>query len=144
MAAAMLATALLPTAATAGTTAGVLLLILRCVMAFSVGGEYTGVVAYLLESAPARRRGLVTSLASAASEVGALLAVAISALTVALLPTPQLDSWGWRIPFFVGAALALVIWLRVRACTNRRSSSASGARAAFRLHRFATYCATIR
>ena len=102
MAAAMLATALLPTAATAGTTAGVLLLILRCVMAFSVGGEYTGVVAYLLESAPARRRGLVTSLASAASEVGALLAVAISALTVALLPTPQLDSWGWRIPFFVG------------------------------------------
>lgn len=109
MAAAMLATALLPTAATAGTTAGVLLLVLRCVMAFSVGGEYTGVVAYLLESAPVRRRGLVTSLASAASEVGALLAVAISALTVALLPTAQLDSWGWRIPFFVGAALALVI-----------------------------------
>ena len=109
MAAAMLATALLPTAATAGTTAGVLLLVLLCVMAFSVGGEYTGVVAYLLESAPARRRGLVTSLASAASEVGALLAVAISALTVALLPTAQLDSWGWRIPFFFGAALALVI-----------------------------------
>jgi len=109
MAAAMLATALLPTAATAGATAGVLLLVLRCVMAFSVGGEYTGVVAYLLESAPVRRRGLVTSLASAASEVGALLAVAISALTVALLPAAQLDSWGWRIPFFVGAALALVI-----------------------------------
>lgn len=109
MAAAMLATALLPTAATAGTTAGVLLLLLRCVMAFSVGGEYTGVVAYLLESAPARRRGLVTSLASAASEVGALLAVAISAVTVALLAPAQLDSWGWRIPFFVGAALALVI-----------------------------------
>ena len=80
MAAAMLATALLPTAATAGATAGVLLLILRCVMAFSVGGEYTGVVAYLLESAPARRRGLVTSLASAASEVGALLAVAIATI----------------------------------------------------------------
>ncbi|KAG0958846.1 hypothetical protein G6F31_012247 [Rhizopus arrhizus] len=109
MAAAMLATALLPTAATAGTTAGVLLLVLRCGMAFSVGGEYTGVVAYLLESAPERRRGLVTSLASAASEVGALLAVAISAATVALLAPAQLDSWGWRIPFFVGAALALVI-----------------------------------
>jgi MHS family proline/betaine transporter-like MFS transporter len=44
-----------------------------------------------------------------ASEVGALLAVAISALTVALLAPAQLDSWGWRIPFFVGAALALVI-----------------------------------
>ncbi len=114
MAAAMLATALLPTAATAGTTAGVLLLILRCVMAFSVGGEYTGVVAYLLESAPAQRRGLVTSLASAASEVGALLAVAISAVTVALLAPAQLDSWGWRIPFFLALPMgAVALWLRV-------------------------------
>ncbi len=108
---AMLATALLPTYDTLGPTAGVLLLLLRCVMAFSVGGEYTGVVAYLLESAPVRRRGLITSLASAASEVGALLAVVVSALTVALLSQVQLDGWGWRIPFFVGAALAGVILL---------------------------------
>ncbi|WP_229296451.1 MFS transporter [Stenotrophomonas nematodicola] len=111
MTVAMLATALLPTFATLGTTAGVLLLLLRCLMAFSVGGEYTGVVAYLLESAPPRRRGLITSLASAASEVGALLAVGLSALTVALLSTAQLDAWGWRIPFFVGAALAGAILL---------------------------------
>ena len=111
MAAAMLATALLPTHAQIGASAGVLLLVLRCVMAFSVGGEYTGVVAYLLESAPPRRRGLVTSLASAASEVGALLAVALSALTVALLPRADLDGWGWRIPFFVGAGLAVLILL---------------------------------
>ena len=111
MAAAMLATALLPTHAQIGASAGVMLLVLRCVMAFSVGGEYTGVVAYLLESAPAHRRGLVTSLASAASEVGALLAVAVSALTVALLPRAALDGWGWRIPFFVGAGLALLILL---------------------------------
>ncbi len=109
MTAAMLATALLPTFASIGASAGVLLLLLRCLMAFSVGGEYTGVVAYLLESAPARRRGLVTSLASAASEIGALLAVGVSALTVALLSDAQLAAWGWRIPFFVGAALAGVI-----------------------------------
>jgi len=111
MAVAMLATALLPTYAQVGASAGIALLALRCLMAFSVGGEYTGVVAYLLEAAPAQRRGLVTSLASAASEVGALLAVALSALTVALLPQPSLDSWGWRIPFFVGAGMALVILL---------------------------------
>jgi MHS family proline/betaine transporter-like MFS transporter len=111
MTVAMLATALLPTFESIGATAGVLLLLLRCLMAFSVGGEYTGVVAYLLETAPVRRRGLVTSLASAASEVGALLAVALSALTVALLSTAQLDGWGWRIPFFVGAALAGAILL---------------------------------
>src|SRR5438067_6776133 len=106
MTAAMLATALLPTRAVAGPAAGWLLLALRCVMGFSVGGEYTGVVAYLLEGAPERRRGLITSSASAASEVGGLLAVGVSALTVALLSEADLHDWGWRIPFFVGAALA--------------------------------------
>ena len=111
MTAAMLATALLPTRATAGPTAGWLLLLLRCVMGFSVGGEYTGVVAYLLEGAPVGRRGLITSSASAASEVGALLAVGISAMTVSLMSAADLDRWGWRIPFFVGAALAASVWI---------------------------------
>src|SRR4051795_2097177 len=111
MTAAMLATALLPTRAAVGPAAGWLLLALRCVMGFSVGGEYTGVVAYLLEGAPIRRRGLVTSSASAASEVGALLAVGVSALTVGLTGAGDLDRWGWRIPFFVGAALAASVWI---------------------------------
>src|SRR5690348_3475670 len=56
MSAAMLATALLPTFAQVGAAAGWLLIGLRCVMGFSVGGEYTGVIAYLLEGAPAERR----------------------------------------------------------------------------------------
>jgi MHS family proline/betaine transporter-like MFS transporter len=107
---AMLATALLPDYAAIGPAAGVLLILLRCLMAFSVGGEYTGVVAYLLEGARPDRRGLITSLASAASEIGALLAVALSALTVALMSAAHLDAWGWRIPFFVGAALAGCVW----------------------------------
>jgi len=106
MTAAMLATALLPTRAVAGPAAGWLLLALRCVMGFSVGGEYTGVVAYLLEGAAPKRRGLLTSSASAASEVGGLLAVGVSALTVSLMNGADLERWGWRIPFFVGAALA--------------------------------------
>src|SRR5256885_10402408 len=111
MTAAMLATALLPTRALVGPAAGWLLLALRCVMGFSVGGEYTGVVAYLLEGAPIRRRGLITSSASAASEVGGLLAVGVSALTVSLMGGAELDRWGWRIPFFVGAALAGSGWI---------------------------------
>ena len=111
MTAAMLATALLPTRATLGPAAGWLLLVLRCVMGFSVGGEYTGVVAYLLEGSPPERRGLITSSASAASEVGALLAVGVSALTVSLTSATELDSWSWRIPFFVGAALAASVWV---------------------------------
>lgn len=108
---AMLATALLPDYATIGPAAGGLLLLLRCFMAFSVGGEYTGVVAYLLEGARADRRGLVTSLASAASEIGALLAVAIAALVVGALSPGRLDAWGWRIPFLAGAALAGGVWI---------------------------------
>jgi len=80
-------------------------------MGFSVGGEYTGVVAYLLEGAPERRRGLIASSASAASEVGGLLAVGVSALTVASLNEADLQAWGWRIPFFVGAALAASVWI---------------------------------
>lgn len=111
MSAAMLAIALLPTHAQIGPAAGVLLLLLRCVMGFAVGGEYTGVVAYLLEGAAAGRRGLITSLAAAASEVGGLLAVGLSALTVSQLSGADLDAWGWRIPFFVGAALALSVWI---------------------------------
>lgn len=111
MTAAMLVTALLPTHAAIGPAAGWLLLLLRCIMGFSVGGEYTGVVAYLLEGAPESRRGLVASAAAAASEVGALLAVGVSALTVSLMPPAELDSWGWRIPFFVGAALAASVWI---------------------------------
>ena len=62
MTAAMLATALLPTHAQVGAAAGWALFLLRCVMGFSVGGEYTGVVAYLLEGAPPHRRGLIASL----------------------------------------------------------------------------------
>jgi MFS transporter, MHS family, proline/betaine transporter len=111
MTAAMLVTALLPTRAAVGSAAGWLLLLLRCVMGFSVGGEYTGVVAYLLEGAKPARRGLITSSASAASEVGALLAVAISAATVSALGEADLASWGWRIPFLAGAALAGSVWI---------------------------------
>jgi MHS family proline/betaine transporter-like MFS transporter len=106
MTAAMLITALLPTQAQIGPAAGVLLLLIRCVMGFSVGGEYTGVVAYLLEGAPPHRRGLVTSLAAAASEIGALLAVGVSAFTLSSMSDAALVSWGWRIPFLVGAVLA--------------------------------------
>ena len=111
MTAAMLATALLPTRDQIGPAAGGLLLLLRCVMAFSVGGEYTGVVAYLLEGARPERRGLVTSTAAAASEVGGLLAAGVAALTVATMGVAALDRWGWRIPFLVGAALAASVWL---------------------------------
>ena len=106
MTVATLATAMLPTYAQIGPLSGVLLIVLRCLMSFSVGGEYTGVVAYLLEGAKDSRRGLITSCASAASEIGALLAAAAAALTVWAVPVESLVSWGWRLPFLFGGALA--------------------------------------
>jgi MFS transporter, MHS family, proline/betaine transporter len=107
----MLGTALLPTHARAGAAAGWLLFLLRCVMGFSVGGEYNAVVAYLLEGAPPNRRGLVASMASGSSEVGGLLAVGVSLLTVNSMSSANLHSWGWRIPFLAGAALAACVWI---------------------------------
>src|SRR5258705_12873071 len=106
MSVAMFLTAVLPTYAAIGPLAGWALLVLRCVMGFSVGGEYNGVVAYLLEGAKLERRGLITSCASAASEIGSLLAVGVAALTVYALDAADLSDWGWRIPFLVGSALA--------------------------------------
>jgi MHS family proline/betaine transporter-like MFS transporter len=108
---AMLLTACLPTRAQAGPIAGGLLLGLRCLMGFSVGGEYTGVVTYLLEGAPEHRRGLIGSLAAAASEVGGLLAVAVCAATASAMDQASLDAWGWRIPFLIGSVLAGGVWL---------------------------------
>jgi MHS family proline/betaine transporter-like MFS transporter len=80
-------------------------------MGFSVGGEYTGVVAYLLEGAHLNRRGLITSLAAAASEIGGLLAVGVCALIVNSMTPTDLNVWGWRIPFLMGAALAASVWI---------------------------------
>ncbi len=111
MTATMLAIACMPTRAQIGPAAGWFMLLSRCIMGFAVGGEYTGVVAYLMESAPSGRRGFITSLAAAASEVGGLLAVGASALTVSLLSGAKLDAWGWRLPFLFGAALAGCVWI---------------------------------
>ena len=111
MSAAMLAMGLLPTRAVIGDAAGWVLIALRCVMGFAVGGEYTGVVAYLLEGARPDRRGFITSFAAASSEVGALLAVGVSALTVSAMSSADLDRWGWRIPFLFGAAIAVSVWI---------------------------------
>jgi MHS family proline/betaine transporter-like MFS transporter len=103
---AMFGTALLPTHAQAGAVAGWLLFLLRCIMGFSVGGEYNAIVAYLLEGAPPDRRGLIASMASASSEIGGLFAVGVCLLTANSMSPENLDSWGWRVPFLVGAALA--------------------------------------
>ncbi|WP_408590118.1 MFS transporter [Novosphingobium sp.] len=135
---AMAVMAALPSYQQIGAFAGWAFILLRCLMGFSVGGEYTAVVAYLYESAPPHRRGLVTSLAAAASEIGGLLAVGLCALLTRNLDAASLDGWGWRLPFVFGAALAGTIWLARRLVPETpafhlRSPSQSGSPLAYAL-----------
>jgi MHS family proline/betaine transporter-like MFS transporter len=114
MAVAMAITAVLPSYAAIGPSAGVLLLLLRGLMGFSVGGEYTGVLVYLLEVTSPRRRGYVASWAPATSQIGALLAVGLATLFTAQLSDDALDTWGWRVLYGVGSLLAIGMLLARR------------------------------
>ncbi|MGO1810778.1 MAG: MFS transporter [Canibacter sp.] len=109
MAIALFAIAVLPGAETWGIWAGILMLVLRCLAGFAVGAEYTGIMVYLVESARDGRRGLAASWAAANSELGSLLAVGGGFLLSTTLSSEQMDSWGWRVLFLFGAALALLM-----------------------------------
>ena len=111
MSVALLLNGLLPSEGSIGVAAPILLFVLRLAMAFAVGGEYSGILVYLLESAGPRRRGLIASLAPATSGLGTLLAVGFTAVVTAALTPDQVDSWGWRIPVELGAVLAAAILL---------------------------------
>jgi len=106
MAVALLVNAGLPAEKTIGVAAPIGLLAIRLALGFAVGGEYSGILVYLLETASVRQRGLVVSFAPAASGIGTLLAVGSTAVVSALLTPQQVDDWGWRIPVLIGAALA--------------------------------------
>jgi MFS transporter, MHS family, proline/betaine transporter len=100
------AIAVLPTYAAAGIAAPLLLLVIRLFQGFSVGGEFTGSVAYLVETAPSDRRGLAGSMANIGSTGGMLLAVGVAAGTVSFASDAQLAAWAWRLPFVLGGVLA--------------------------------------
>ncbi|HEY3681726.1 MAG TPA: MFS transporter [Streptosporangiaceae bacterium] len=103
---------LLPTYASAGIWAPILLVLLRLGQGFGLGGEYGGAALMTVEHAPAHRRGLWGSVPQAASSTGIMLATGIFAL-ITRLPDAQLYSWGWRIPFLISAVL-LVVGLFIR------------------------------
>lgn len=109
MAVAMFGIAVMPGQEQIGVWGGIGVIVLRCLAGFSVGAEYTGIMVFLMESARASRRGFAASWAAANSEVGALLAVGLSAWTAAFLAPQTLDAWGWRLMFVVGGILAAVM-----------------------------------
>ena len=98
--------AALPTYHQIGVGASMLLLLVRVVQGFSVGGEFTSSVAYLVETAPPRRRGIAGSVANIGSTGGMLLAAAAAAATTTLADPAQLATFAWRIPFLLGGVLA--------------------------------------
>ncbi len=96
-----------------GVAAPVLLVIARLLQGLSVGGEYGASATYLSEMAGERDRGFLASFQYVTLIGGQLLALAVLLVLQATLSEADLHAWGWRIPFVVGAALALVaLWLR--------------------------------
>jgi MHS family proline/betaine transporter-like MFS transporter len=97
----------LPTHAEIGTTAAVLLVVLRILQGLSVGGEYPSSIVFLAEHAPPERRGYVASWPMFGSVVGFLLGSALGALISNFMSEAALEAWGWRLPFLFGAVIAL-------------------------------------
>lgn len=108
-----LAIALAPGYAVIGAAAPVVLLLARLLQGLSVGGEYGASATYLSEMAGRDARGFWSSFQYVTLIMGQLLALSVLLLLQAVLPAEALESWAWRIPFFVGAGLAVVVfWLR--------------------------------
>lgn len=105
----------LPTYEQAGILAPILFALLRLAQGVSVGGEYSGVMIYLAESAPAQRRGFITSFAAIGANIGFLLATLTAILLKNCMPEAFFQEWGWRLPFIaVGGLGSLVLYYRLR------------------------------
>jgi MFS family permease len=102
----------LPSYATIGVAAPVLLVVLRLLQGLSAGGEQAGANSMSLEHAPANRRAYYTSYTLSGTQFGQILATAIF-LPIAVLPEDSLLTWGWRVPFWL-SAIVVVAGLLIR------------------------------
>ncbi len=103
----------LPTHAAIGVAAPILLVVLRFIQGFGVGGEWGGAVLMAVEHGHQGRRGFYASWAQAGVPVGLLLATGIFSLLNAQLTDEQFIAWGWRVPFLIGILL-LAVGLYIR------------------------------
>ena len=107
--------AITPTYEQVGMAAPLILTFARLLQGLSVGGEYASSATYLSEMASKNNRGLYSSFQYVTLIAGQLLALLVLLLLQQVVLTPeQLSTWGWRIPFFIGAVLALIaLYLRL-------------------------------
>ncbi|MFG2617032.1 glycine betaine/L-proline transporter ProP [Streptomyces sp. NPDC048507] len=115
MAASTFAVGFLPTYASVGFLAPLLLLVCRLVQGFSTGGEYAGATTYIAEYAPDRRRGFLGSWLDFGTFVGYALGSGLVTILTLTLGDQGLQDWGWRIPFFIAGPLGLIgLYMRLK------------------------------
>lgn len=112
--------AVTPGYAVIGTAAPAILLFARLLQGLSVGGEYGASATYLSEMASKERRGFFSSFQYVTLIGGQLLALATLLVLQAVLTEAQLENWGWRIPFVLGAAFAVVVFFIRRRMSETR------------------------
>lgn len=99
---------LLPTYAQVGMLAPALLLVLRLLQGFSVGGEIGGAAVYLTEHAPNNKRGIYTSVLQLMGPLGIMASTLQVVLLQSYLSAEDFQAWGWRIPFLLSIVLLLI------------------------------------
>lgn len=124
MCAGSLLIAALPTYETIGVWAPVLLTLARMLQGFSVGGEYGTSATYMSEVALAGRRGFLASFQYVTLIGGQLLALLVLLILQSTMSAEELGAWGWRVPFVIGAAAA-VIALYLRSGLQETASGAA-------------------
>ena len=104
---------LIPSYASIGIWAPILLLLAKMAQGFSVGGEYTGASIFVAEYAPDRKRGFLGSWLDFGSIAGFVLGAGVVVLISSTLGEEQFESWGWRLPFFLALPLGMIgLYLR--------------------------------
>jgi MFS transporter, MHS family, proline/betaine transporter len=99
---------LAPTYAAIGVWAPAIIVVARLVQGFSAGGEFGTATAFMIEHAPARRRGYVASWQQTSQVAALLLGSLLAAGLTAILTESDLESWGWRVPFLLGLVIGPV------------------------------------
>ena len=97
--------ALTPSYAAIGAAASIIAIVFRLVQGFALGGEVGPNAAFLMEAAPPDRRGFYLSIHLATADVATLIAGLVGFSLSSLLSAAQLDAWGWRVAFLVGASI---------------------------------------